>query len=142
HRKPSCEPHRATTAKPRTTAFTRQKPSCAFIVFDRPPLGGMPFRSFTHLMGQTGISLGSINLPFHTLDIGRQSRRATATAATRRTATPFTRQKSNAPPLPSSVRYFCSSWIALHVPLYHFLLAKPSCAFIVARSPSVGRNAL
>ncbi|KAF8363562.1 hypothetical protein PRIPAC_90485 [Pristionchus pacificus] len=88
HRKPSCVPHRATTPKPRTTAFTRQK---------------------------------STNLPFHTLDIGRQTRRTMATAA-RRTTTPLHSTKD--------------------VPLDHFLLAKPSCAFIVARSPSVGRNAL
>ncbi|KAF8387123.1 hypothetical protein PRIPAC_76265, partial [Pristionchus pacificus] len=69
HRKPSCEPHRATTPKPRTTAFTREKTShliasCSrsrlvrLFVLDRPPLGGMPFRSFTYLMGQTGIFLG------------------------------------------------------------------------------------
>ncbi|KAF8367173.1 hypothetical protein PRIPAC_85002 [Pristionchus pacificus] len=46
------------------------------------------------------------------------------------------------PPLPSFTHSFCSSLLALDVLLDYFVLAKPSCAFIVARSPSAGRNAL
>ncbi|KAF8359587.1 hypothetical protein PRIPAC_94582 [Pristionchus pacificus] len=46
------------------------------------------------------------------------------------------------PSLPSPTHSFCFSLLALAVPLDYLLLAKPSCAFIRARSPSVGRNAL
>ncbi|KAF8360470.1 hypothetical protein PRIPAC_87393 [Pristionchus pacificus] len=40
--------------------FLLAKPSCRLFMLDRPPLGGMPFRSFTHLMGQTEVLLGMI----------------------------------------------------------------------------------